>query len=69
MSELVNGVYRDEVRSRFFKIADGLRSGIEALVLGGTELPLLMRKDGETDIPLMDTARLHVEKGLEELLS
>jgi aspartate racemase len=71
MSELVKGIYRDEVRRRFFEIANGMqrRHGIEALVLGGTELPLLMRKDGETDVPLIDTARLHVERGIEELLS
>jgi aspartate racemase len=71
MTELVNGVYRDEVRERFITLARGLRErqGIEGLVLGGTELPLLMREAEGLDIPMLDTGRLHVERAVTELVS
>lgn len=71
MTELVNGVYRDEVRDRFIAIARELREqqGIEGLILGGTELPLLMRDADGLEIPMVDTGRLHVERAITELLS
>ncbi len=71
MTELVNGVYRDEVQERFVALALDLRDrqGIEGLVLGGTELPLLMRDVQGLDIPMIDTGRLHVEQAVTELVS
>lgn len=71
MTELVNGVYRDEVRDRFIAIAQELQEqqGIEGLILGGTELPLLMRDADGLEIPMVDTGRLHVERAITELLS
>jgi aspartate racemase len=71
MTELVNGVYRDEVRKRFVTLARDLREqhGIEGLVLGGTELPLLMRDAEGLDIAMIDTGRLHVERAVAELVS
>jgi aspartate racemase len=71
MTELVNGVYRDEVRDRFIAIARQLREqqGIGGLILGGTELPLLMREAKGLDIPMIDTGRVHVERAITELLS
>jgi len=71
MTELVNGVYRDEVRECFIDLARDLqeRKGIEGLVLGGTELPLLMRDAEGLDIPMIDTGRLHVERAVTELVS
>lgn len=71
MTELVNGMYRDEVRDRFVAIAMNLqeRQGIEGLVLGGTELPLLMRNATGLDVSMLDTGRLHVERAVTELFS
>jgi len=43
--------------------------GIEGLILGGTELPLLLRDASGIGVPLLDTARLHVEAAVSELLS
>lgn len=70
MKELVNGIYRDEVRDRFIAIARELKGqqGIDGLVLGGTELPLLMRDAEGLDIPVIDTGRVHVEQAITELL-
>jgi len=68
--ELVNGVFLPETRKELTKIIQRMvaRDGIDALVLGGTELPLLLRDDGEAGIPLLDTATIHVESIVEELL-
>jgi aspartate racemase len=70
MNELVGGVFRDDTRDRVLSIARGLmeRHDIQALILGGTELPLLLR-DASIGIPLLDTTRIHVERAVDELLS
>jgi aspartate racemase len=45
------------------------KSKIEALILGGTELPLILRDSGETRIPFLDTTRIHVEAAVVQMLS
>ena len=37
------------------------RDGIDALLLGGTELPLLLGQASYDGLPVLDTARIHVE--------
>src|SRR5712691_11038991 len=71
LNELVNGVVRAETRERYIAIARKMREqqGIEALILGGTELPLLLRDAIDIGMTLLDTARLHVEAAVSELLS
>jgi aspartate racemase len=69
MDELVKGVFLPETRDEFLAIAERMRhrNAIEALILGGTELPLLLR--GVTcNIPFLDTARIHVKKVLAEAM-
>ena len=63
MGELVKGTFRAETRDRAVAIARRLHAerGIEALILGGTELPLLLRDATGLDLPLLDTTRIHVE--------
>jgi len=71
MTELVKGIFQPETREGFVKIAQRLREqhGIEGLILGGTELPLLLRDVSAMDIPLLDTTRLHVERAVSEFLA
>jgi aspartate racemase len=66
MSELVLGIYRTETRERLLKIVKQFkeRENIEALILGGTELPLLLRDEEETEIPLLDTTELHAQSAI-----
>jgi len=66
MSELVLGIYRTETRERLLKIVKQFkeRENIEALILGGTELPLLLRDEGETELPLLNTTELHVQSAI-----
>ncbi len=37
------------------------REQVEAVVLAGTELPLILHQDSVADIPLLDTTKIHVE--------
>ncbi|MEP6769642.1 MAG: amino acid racemase [Acidobacteriota bacterium] len=71
MGELVRGVFLPETRERLVSIARDLfhRDGIEALILGGTELPLILRGDRVAGVPVLDTTRIHVEAVVDALLS
>jgi aspartate racemase len=44
------------------------RDNIEGLILGGTELPLLLRDEEHNGLPLLDTTRMHVDKLVAEML-
>jgi aspartate racemase len=44
------------------------QEGIEAAILGGTELSLILR-DGDAVVPLLDTTEIHVEAIVSHLLS
>ena len=43
--------------------------GIEALVLAGTELPLLLRDSSTPGVEFLDTTVIHVEAIVDKLLS
>jgi aspartate/glutamate racemase len=43
--------------------------GVEALILAGTELPLLLRDSDDTGIEFLDTIELHVEAIVDALLA
>ena len=60
-NELVNGDIRDESRNEYLRIIDKLTAdGAEAIILGCTEIPLLV-KPTDTSTTLFDTARIHAE--------
>ena len=71
MSELVRGEYLPETRAGLLAVVDRLRSqhGIDGLILGGTELPLILRDVEDLGIPFLDTGRIHVEAALEQMLA
>jgi aspartate racemase len=71
MGELVHGVFRPETRERLLAIVDRLVAAerIEGLVLGGTELPLILRDSGGRSIPFLDTTRIHVAAAMARLLA
>ena len=62
MGELVAGILLPETREGLLAIARRMkaRDGMEALILGGTELPLILRGDHDIGIPFLDTAQIHV---------
>jgi len=71
MSELVNGIFLPETRAKFLEIVDQLkeRSSIQGIILGGTELPLLLRDAGHNGIPFLDTTEIHVRRIVAELVA
>jgi aspartate racemase len=71
MNELVAAKFLDDTRAGLLEIANRLKkeSQIEALILGGTELPLILRDSGETGIPFLDTTRIHVEAAIAQMLA
>ena len=60
--ELVSGTFQADTRDGFVRVLDRMRKSddVEGIILGGTELPLLLR-DIVYPLPLLDTTRIHVE--------
>lgn len=71
MHELVHGLFLDETRQHLLAILDRLidQGHIQALILGGTELPLILRDESYRGIALLDTTRIHVEQAVTRMLS
>jgi aspartate racemase len=71
MGELVNGVVLPETRERLLAIVARLKNeeGIGGLILGGTELPLILGGDMGQGIPFLDTTRIHVERIVAQLVA
>ena len=62
--ELCRGEIRPDSRRRFLEIIERLRDrGAEGIVLGCTEIPLLLQPQ-HCDLPLFNTALLHAGKAL-----
>ena len=68
--ELLKDTFLPETRAKFLNIADEMktRDGVEAIILGGTEIPLLLRTEEHNGIQLLDTTRIHVDRLIEEML-
>jgi aspartate racemase len=71
MNELVNGVFRPETREELLAIVDRLKqkANIEGVILGGTELPLILGDAAHNGIPLLNTTKIHVEAAVNEMLA
>ncbi len=71
MRELINGIFLPETCERLLQIVERMKNeeNIHGLILGGTELPLILRDETYNKIPLLDTARIHVEQAVTQLLS
>ncbi|GAC1647436.1 MAG: aspartate/glutamate racemase family protein [Acidobacteriaceae bacterium] len=71
MGELVLENFRTETRAQMFSIVDAMiaRHSIDGLILGGTELPLLLTGAEHRGIPLLDTTAIHVESAIVALAS
>lgn len=62
--ELGKGVLKSDSRTQYVEIIHRLhRKGAEGVILGCTEIPLLV-KDADCEIPLFDTTVIHADKAL-----
>jgi len=67
--ELVAGSIRDESRQGYLRIIEKLaQSGAEGIILGCTEIPLLVTS-ADTDLPLFDTTTIHARAALDFALA
>ena len=70
MGELVKGILLPASREQLLKIIESLhrREAVEGVILGGTELPLILTESSHKGIPLLDTTKLHVARIVQELI-
>jgi len=70
VDELLKGDFRDATRDEFIALITRLRdrSQVDGIILGGTELPLLLRAPVIADLPVLDTTELHVRAIVSRLL-
>jgi aspartate racemase len=69
LGELLNNIFLSETRQGLLAIVDRMKAEeeIEAVILGGTELPLLINEPEHNGIPFLDTTRIHVQRIVAEL--
>ena len=69
VGELLKGEFRDATRREFVALVQRLRDQerIDGVILGGTELPLLLSAPVIADLPALDTTALHVSAIIERL--
>lgn len=62
VGELLKGEFRDDTRQKFMSLVGRLRNEehIDGVILGGTELPLLLTAPIIAGVPALDTTALHV---------
>jgi aspartate racemase len=68
--ELVKGHFTDLTRSRLIDVIERMktRHDVDAIILGGTELPLILREPTYAGVPVLDATGVHVEAAIEWLL-
>lgn len=69
MMEIEKGIFLDSTRKDLLNIVERMiaENSIQGLILGCTELPLILKKD-EFGIPFLNTTKIHVESIIEKYL-
>ncbi|WP_262915576.1 aspartate/glutamate racemase family protein [Niabella ginsengisoli] len=68
-TELYKGIINEETRADFLKIINQLvAQGAEGVILGCTEIPLLIKQE-HLNIPAFDTTKIHSEAAVAFALS
>jgi aspartate racemase len=70
MGELAKGQFLPETRAGILAVVERMRAQhrIDGVILGGTELPLLIRDASDVGIPVLDTGKIHVEAAIDRML-
>lgn len=70
MGELLQGTILDETRDGLVSIIAGMRArhAVDGLILGGTELALILSADEYAGVPVLNTVQIHVNAALDWLL-
>lgn len=68
--ELILGDFKDISRNRFLKVVESLKlKGAQGVILGCTEIPLLIKPEHIMGFPLLNTLHLHAKAAVEAALS
>lgn len=63
--ELVSGILKDKSRKKFKEIIETLKEkGAEGIILGCTEIPLLIKAE-DSSLPIFNTTELHAKKAVQ----
>ena len=66
--ELTQGVFKEKTKKYILEEMEKLKAkGAEGIILGCTELPMLIKPD-DFDLPLLDTTYLHAKKAVDFIL-
>ena len=69
MDELLKGIFLDDTKNRFLRIINDLKKlGAEGIVLGCTEIPLIIKQQ-DVDITVFNTLNIHAEAAAEFITS
>jgi aspartate racemase len=70
LSELVKGIFLPDTKKALIEIVNGMigRENIDGLILGGTELPLILQEKDFKNLELLNTTEIHVESILDYAL-
>ncbi len=68
--ELFVGIILDETRAALLEIVEAMkqRDALDGLILGGTELSLILREPTAAGLPVLDTTQIHVDAAVDRLL-
>jgi aspartate racemase len=68
--ELVKGRFTEQTRSLLVDVIERMKAqdDVDAVILGGTELPLILREPTYAGVPVLDATRVHVEVAIDWLL-
>jgi len=66
VGELLKNQFLPGTRARLLQVVDRLidDAGVQAVILGGTELPLVLTDTSHRGVPLLDTTRIHVDAAI-----
>jgi aspartate racemase len=71
MVELLKNIIRPDTHEQLLEIVDRMkqRDGIEGLILGGTELPLILRDQAASSVPFLDTTQIHAKAAAARMMA
>lgn len=71
MTELIPGVFLPETRAGLLAIVDRMKQAyaIDSIILGGTELALILRDPAHNGIPFLNTTKIHVKAAVARMLA
>jgi aspartate racemase len=69
VGELVNNIIKPDTHDGLLAVVDRMIASdeIDGVILGGTELPLILKEATHEGIPLLDTARIHAAAAVEQM--